>query len=467
MAPLWMLLAVLPVCQQSSVRPERIARNAVAMDPANSRHLRQLQKQCRQRQDASCVSFAERGLTNLEKNSSRKRGDIHVEISPTPSFLIEGPPEERRWGRYQFPTMYRTADGRLIAFVHVEADSATAYGSPKRTFISGDEGRTWAEQEPSIAARLAYGFRLTNGDWLRIDTPPSLDASTIQLPPKTGAVTIYKAEHTLYPMRGLASDLRLIFFQRFLSAGGREWQSETSELNDPDGMRYSVEGRFPRIWWGDLRAHPSDRSLFAVTYPSIPAEPPHAFGSACFRSTDNGRTWELRGRVPHLMDPVADPKANLRAGFSEPAFEILPDGSLYAVLRTTDGHGIGPMYDTRSRDHGVTWTRPRPFAPNGVMPRLLRLDNGVLVLSSGRPGVQLRFSASGNGDDWSQPWDLLPYDPDRVQADTCGYTDMVATGRDTFVIVYSWFQKPGGPNGSGPPRKAVLARRIRVSKSGS
>ena len=47
------------------------------------------------------------------------------------------------------------------------------------------------------------------------------------------------------------------------------------------------------------------------------------------------------------------------------------------------------------------------IAPNGVLPRLLRLNNGMLVLSSGRPGVQLRFSVSGLGDDWSEPVDLL------------------------------------------------------------
>jgi len=463
-----MLLAVSPVCQQSPVPASLVttARNAVAMDPANPRRLRELHKHCQRQHLTACSAFAANGLRNLEGNG--RRGNLRVEISPTPSILIEGPPEERRWGRYQFPTMYRMADGRLIAFVHVEADSATAYGSPKKTFISADDGRTWAEHDPSIAASHAYGFRLANGDWLRIDTPPSLDASKLELPPKAGAVTIYKTEHTLYPMRSLANDLRLIFFQRFAAAGGGpSWQSETSELNDPGGMRYSVEGRFPRIWWGDLRSQPGGKSLFAVTYPSIPAAPPHAFGSACFRSTDNGHTWELRGRIPHLLDPVADPNAHLRAGFAEPAFDILPDGSLYAVLRTTDGHGIGPMYDTRSHDQGVTWTRPRAFAPNGVMPRLLRLENGILVLSSGRPGVQLRFSAKGNGEDWTRPWDLLPYDPDRVQADTCGYTDLVATGPDTFLIVYSWFQKPGGPIGGGPPRKAILARRVRVSRSGS
>ena len=47
-----------------------------------------------------------------------------------PALVIEGPLEERRWGRYQFPTVDRMAGGRLISFVHVEADSAVSYGMP-------------------------------------------------------------------------------------------------------------------------------------------------------------------------------------------------------------------------------------------------------------------------------------------------------------------------------------------------
>ena len=132
----------------------------------------------------------------------------------------------------------------------------------------------------------------------------------------------------------------------------------------------------------------------------------------------------------------------------------------YCVLRTTDGNGVGPMYRTRSRDGGRTWSKPAVIAKNGVMPRLLRLGNGMLVLSSGRPGVQLRISKSGLGDDWSEPVDVLPPTSDKLDVDSCGYTGLVALDRDTFLIVYSWFQKP---DADGRPRKAVLSRRIRLT----
>jgi hypothetical protein len=104
------------------------------------------------------------------------------------------------------------------------------------------------------------------------------------------------------------------------------------------------------------------------------------------------------------------------------------------------------------------------IAPNGVLPRLLRLGNGMLVLSSGRPGVQLRVSMSGLGDDWSEPLDLLPPTSDKLDVDSCGYTGLVALDRDAFLIVYSWFQKP---DADGLPRKAILSRRIRLTARGS
>jgi hypothetical protein len=84
----------------------------------------------------------------------------------------------------------------------------------------------------------------------------------------------------------------------------------------------------------------------------------------------------------------------------------------------------------------------------------------MLVLASGRSGVQLRFSKTGLGDDWSDPVDLLPPTSDKIDADSCGYTNLLPLDSDNFVIVYSWFQKP---DAQGNPRKAVLARRIRLT----
>ncbi|MCX6625876.1 MAG: sialidase family protein [Acidobacteria bacterium] len=131
------------------------------------------------------------------------------------------------------------------------------------------------------------------------------------------------------------------------------------------------------------------------------------------------------------------------------------------MLRTTDGLGNGPMYQARSRDLGRTWTRPMAFTPAGSMPRLLLLGNGTLVLASGRPGVDLRFSFDGLGKHWTTPRPLLPPKPSGKPGDTCGYTDLVALDKSTFLVVYSWFERPGA---DGLPHKAILVRRVSVNR---
>ena len=122
-----------------------------------------------------------------------------------------------------------------------------------------------------------------------------------------------------------------------------------------------------------------------------------------------------------------------------------------ALVSSDDGFG----WREDSGAAGGVWSKP-----NGVMPRRLRLGNGMLVLSSGRPGVQLRISKSGLGDDWSEPVDVLPPTSDKLDADSCGHTGLVALDRDTCLIVYSWFRKP---DADGLPHKVVLARRIRLT----
>jgi len=252
--------------------------------------------------------------------------------------------------------------------------------------------------------------------------------------------------------------LRLIFFQRFPRGGG-QWQPESTELDDPIGLRYTVNGLLPRIWWGDLGVA-RDGSLMAVIYPGNAEGLPKLYCHAvCYRSTDLGKTWKLAGRVLYQPDLSADPRGDDRHGFTEPGLEILKDGSLLCVMRTDDSLGRGPMYSSRSRDLGKTWSRPVPFTRSGVMPRLLLLRNGTLVLASGRPGVDLRFSFDGRGETWSDPYPLVPLSSDKSQADSCGYSDLLPLDKNSFLIVYSWFRRIGS---DGLAHKSILVRRVEV-----
>ena len=368
-----------------------------------------------------------------------------------PVLVAEAPADVRRWGFYQFPVLDRLLDGRIALTFHVNPDSARSYGqsaqAPNRG-VSADGGRTWtltSSEQPTAGTLLA------NGDRLRIVTPRALPVGELKLPPSVGAVegSYGKLPYTYYRVTELPANLQGIPLAR-LKKGASGWIEERARMDDPEALRYSVEGVFPIVWWGDMKVM-HDGSVLAVVYPGrLAGQLLRACHVFCYRSRDNGASWQVQGRILYEGD---------RDGFTEPAFEVLADGSLLCLMRTTDGKGVGPMFSTRSKDGGKTWSRPQPVAPTGVLPRLLRLRSGVLVLSSGRPGVDLRFSLDGKGESWTAARSLVPLTSDNVQADSCGYTSLLALDEHSFLIAYSWFNRPGA---DGKPHKAILVRRVTI-----
>lgn len=376
-----------------------------------------------------------------------------------PVLVAEGPVDERRWGRYQFPSLERLLDGRIALSFHVNEDSARAYGrksaEPDRGF-SADGGGTWVLGH---ALEWTAGLLLPNGDRIIAGrpavTPRAIPVDELTLPEPAGRIigTYGRLPYTFYRHDDLPDQLRGVPLVR-LAAGKGEWTAERARLHDPGFQRYAIQQVFPVVWWGDLNLAP-DGSILAVVYPrSLEGD------VACHRSTDFGRSWHLQGRITYEPDARADPQARARTqGFTEPGSALLPDGSLLVMLRTTDGLGVGPLYSSRSGDLGKTWSRPAVVNASGVMPRLLRLGNGILVLSYGRPGAEVRFSFDGFGATWSDPLKLVPLSSTDVQADSCGYTSLLPLSDDSFLIAYSWFKRPGE---DGAARKALLVREVKV-----
>ena len=86
------------------------------------------------------------------------------------------------------------------------------------------------------------------------------------------------------------------------------------------------------------------------------------------------------------------------------------------------------------------------------MPQTLLLGNNVLVISYGRPGVQLLISPDGSARKW------LP--PIQVADDSCGYTRLLALGDSSFLLAYSDFNW----SEEGQQRKAILVRKFNVAR---
>ncbi len=389
-----------------------------------------------------------------------RRGKLSLSVQFAEPQIITVADKEYKWGPYQFPGIGRWADGTLVMSWSTNEDSARAYGLPNGCAVSRDGGKTWTAHTGKWGVS---GLLLPNGDRVSVVTPRPYKLADLKLPtPVSDGKDPYGPKLAMYKLTDLPAKLQTIRIKRF-PKGSDTAKTEHAALNDPLALRYSIYDVFPIVWWGDMHVL-HDGSALAGIYPGYrllddgKADPK---GNVFFyRSTDNGRSWTIQGRILYQPDLKADPRGNERGGFTEPAYEVLADGSLLCVMRTTDGAGIGPMYLSRSKDDGRTWSKPKAFTPNGVLPKLLRLDNGVLVLASGRPGVQVRFCTDGKGEKWTDPFEMVPVTETDPHLDTCGYTSLLATGPDSFLLAYSHFKHETADG----PRKAILLREVTVRR---
>ena len=325
----------------------------------------------------------------------RRKGKSILTIKLAEPDIIDVAARPEKWGFFQFPKIGRKQDGALLAKWHMAADAVESYGTNQYgSAVSADGGKTWKVQNDS---ETIGGLLLPNGDRIAVVTPKPVKTEEIRLPKAVGARTENyprKAVYTFYRLHDLPESCQGVSISR-LRKGEKEWKIEKASLSDPQAARYELKGLVPILWSGDMHMA-SDGSIIAGVYPGFYvkddgiADPKD--GIFFYRSIDNGYSWTIQGRIRYTPDLFKDPGGNSRMGFMEPTFEILADGTFLCVVRTSDGLGDGPMYASYSKDMGVTWSKPEALTSSGVCPVLLQLDNGVIALASGRPGVQLRFS---------------------------------------------------------------------------
>ncbi len=162
--------------------------------------------------------------------------------------------------------------------------------------------------------------------------------------------------------------------------------------------------------------------------------------SALVRTADGGKHWKCVSVIAH-SEQVG------REGFCEPAVVRLANGHLFCAMRTG-----GPLYTTRSSVDGRTWSTPEAVADHGVDPDLLLMTSGVLVLSYGRPNVDLQFSVDGTGRQWTPPMTLY-------RGPGCSYTSLAEGANHDLLVFFSQSGFCGG-KGTGPLN---MMRMVRLS----
>lgn len=176
----------------------------------------------------------------------------------------------------------------------------------------------------------------------------------------------------------------------------------------------------------------------------------------CIVSHDKGETFEFLTTVADCnTHPIADVNAE---GYCETDCIEAEDGHIIAILRT-GGHEIySPLYCAHSYDFGRTWEAPFEICPFGVFPRIIKMYNGTLVVSSGHIHTFLLFSTD-SGKTWSEP--LILEECDGKWGESCsGYNFITESAENQLALVFD-DPKEGIAEGDSFPRR-VYARNYSV-----
>lgn len=394
-----------------------------------------------------------------------RNGKVAAKVKLGKPIMVAQAEEEESWGYFQFPSICRSDNGRLIVSWQMNADSHKAYGQGVNgRVMSRSKGKTWEPLDQKYFIRGGMSVQLNNGDVIQIFTPVSKDISQYSSFPEP-LYNDSSLRMKFYLEKDLPDDLKGMYLS---VRDGRTKESMRihGELDDPGLMRYAIDGLMPIMWWGEIKEL-EDGSLVGGIYRTYYKDLDDGTPKSCitfYKSQDGGSHWKAIGRIPYRIDEIQDKslKYDSTRGYSEASFDILKDGTYFCVLRT--GYNT-PMYRCYSYDEGRTWTEPIAFTSNGVKPQLLRLGNGVTALASGRPGLQLRFCLDGDGEVWTEPIEMLPFMDEDGNYDMwgfgCGYPQLFKVKNNVFYLVYSDFKTL---DENGAYRKAIMFRKIKVIK---
>lgn len=393
--------------------------------------------------------------------------------------------EEVTWGYWQFPTISRLPGGDLLLTVNNTQDDDLCYGHSGPAWLSHDEGHTWHAadlDEKALSVSHSPVCELFDGVYVCVPMPfgkrpGSLPKEVYAEPVGRFYSYIWRSLHRLSRFPHEIQDYFTHLHGSRWSPKTQRWEHVRVKWDVRDALlRVDEEGMVgAALSCTSLEYRPVKlgrellHSDYRMSYLHADGASPKTWEVWCFASRDNGRTWQRRGRIAHHPDGDGGP--------TESNLCVTSRGDLVCVSRTTD-HRQLPMMATYSKDAGRTWSEPVTLFDYGVLPTLITLNNGVMALSFGRPGVSLSFSPRGDGRTWTKPVEVLPKGLPKkrgggtwkweellhageagrdVQKD--GYTSMLAIHDDTFLITYT---DQAHVDSRGRKRKALIVRPITV-----
>jgi len=184
---------------------------------------------------------------------------------------------------------------------------------------------------------------------------------------------------------------------------------------------------------------------------------------------DLGKTWTYLSTVArHDQTPEPTP-----TGPSEACMVQLDNGQILCIYRV--GHTVNFKYQaSRSDDGGKTWSKPEILdGPHSVEPSIKRTANNTLIISGGRPSLNLWLADDGIGKTWHHV-DLRTHHnnvcmpEERIAAEptqSTYYTELLEIAPNKLLCIYDrcplgWEPVPL----ESPERNMIFAIEIEVER---
>ena len=330
-------------------------------------------------------------------------------------------------GYHGWPTLIRCADGRLLAACSGERLAHVCPCGRVVIYESADNGATWS------AGRILTDGPLDDRDAGLIQTP----AGTLLINWFTSIAFIdcgptgHPESTRIHPKAAVWNETE----ERLTVADIRRHHGFFMKRSTDGGKTWSDKYRVPLN-----NVHgPSvldDGSLLwtgrDVSKTSILGGNVNGPRSIVCRSVDDGLTWEEIGEIPPA-------EGHVPAKYHELHQIQAADGSIICHIRNQNyrSDNEGPTtWQCISTDGGRTWTKPE-FVFKGFPSHLLRLKDGRLMASYGmrsRPyGNQVRFS-----DDCGRTWSEPVIISDDAVSNDLGYTSTAELEDGTFFSL--WYE---------------------------
>ncbi len=313
------------------------------------------------------------------------------------------------WGFLTHVSLAQYSPGVVVVSCFLEGEIPV--GIPERLKVrrpiaTFDGGETWYNGEEAQ--------RRFPGDMTNVVMAPSSIRGTNEF-------VTFKWENRIRNGRGAAPVSVWDYSGRLVGSGVGRFACPTGE-----GFLADTE-----IYLSNHGVEAADGRKYVVGYGKMKAK--ETYRAILLRLDEPLSTWTF-------VSTIASPEDFSRGeGPNECALAVFPDGEMLALVRTGGNTGAQqggsgnsmPMLSCRSKDGGKTWEISRTVP--GVMPKLLLMSNGVLVLTTGRPGNVLYFSTN-RGKSWSRSISLSP-----ASDQSSGYCDSVEIAPGRLLVVYDTF----------------------------